>query len=151
MPDRLDWSSSIGLFLINYGTLDYFVFVFLKDRLSSDEFDQVKEQPFKTRVTRIAEHLRHEKEREAFDRLMERVEPIRQLRNHLAHGHMYVCLEPGTLTPTVTVFRAKDVDTGLMPDATHVEFAELQAGLKTLGELIEEFRRIAGFADANSD
>ena len=43
MPERLDWSSAIGLFLINFGTLDYFVFVFLKDHLPPEEFARVKD------------------------------------------------------------------------------------------------------------
>ena len=41
-PARLDWPSAIGHFLLNYGTLDYLVFVFLKDHLSPDEFANVR-------------------------------------------------------------------------------------------------------------
>lgn len=58
---------------------------------------------------------------------------------------MYTRLDPTTCAPTVTVFRAKDVDTGWSPDSRHVEFAELQAGLKTLSDLIEELQTMAGF------
>ena len=63
---------------------------------------------------------------------------------------MYVRLDSETLKPTVTVFQAKDVDTGWMPDSKHVEFAELLAGLKTLNELIELFQQLAGFNEAAS-
>ena len=58
MPARLDWPSAIGLFLLNFGTLDYLVFVFLKDNLSSEEFAIVKEWHFKDRVTRMGEQLK---------------------------------------------------------------------------------------------
>ena len=53
-----------------------------------------------------------------------------------------------TQKPTVTVFKAKDLDTGLSPESKHVEFAELQAALGTLNALIEEFQRLAGFKTA---
>jgi len=43
LPDRLDWPSAIGNFLLNFGTLKYLVFVFLKDHLQPEEFDRVKE------------------------------------------------------------------------------------------------------------
>lgn len=152
MPARLDWPCAIGHFLLNYGTLDYFVFVFLKDHLSPDEFANVNGWHFKDRVARIAQHLKDEKypadQQTAFTRLLERLEPIRQLRNHIAHGHMYVRLDPETQKPTVTVFTAKDVDTGLLPDSKHVEFAELQSALTALPGLIEEFQHLAGFTTA---
>ena len=152
ISDRLDWSSAIGLFLINYGTLDHFVFVFLKDHLATEEFANVKEWHFKDRVARIAQHLEDSKypaeQQTAFARLRKRLEPVRELRNHIKHGHMYVRLDAQTQKPTVTVFKAKDLDTGLSPDSKHVEFPELQAALGTLDELIEEFQRIAGFKTA---
>ena len=81
---------------------------------------------------------------------MDCLEPIRDLRNHLAHSHLYIRLEPVTPKPIVTAFQAKDVDTGWMPDSKHVEFAELLAGLKTLNELIELFQQLAGFNEAAS-
>ena len=149
MPARLDWPSAIGNFLLNYGTLDYFVFVFLKDHLSSDEFGRIREWHFNDRLKRIAQYLKDEKypadQQTAFARLLERLEPIRELRNHLAHGHMYLRFDPETLKPRVTLFKAKDLDTGLLPESKHVEFHELLTALATLTGLIEEFQRLAGF------
>lgn len=149
VPARLDWPSAIGNLLLNYGTLDYFVFVFLKDHLLPDEFDRLKERPFKERVTRIAGHLREAhypaEQQTAFARLVEQLEPIRELRNHIAHGHMYVRWDEETQKPRVTVSKAKDVDTGLLPNSKHVEFGELQAALTTLTGLIEEFGRLVEF------
>jgi hypothetical protein len=136
LPARLDWPSAIGNFLLNYGTLDHYVFGFLKDHLSPDEFARFKERRFKERVHRITQHLREEQypaeQQAAFARLVERLDPIRELRNHIAHGHMYVRFDSETQKPTVTLFKAKDVDTGLLPDSKHVEFAELQSALTTL-------------------
>ena len=53
-----------------------------------------------------------------------------------------------TQEPTVTVFRAKDLDSGFLPDSTHVEFPELLAALSPLNELLKDLDRIAGFKTA---
>jgi hypothetical protein len=149
LPARLDWPSALGHFLLNYGTLDYFVFVFLKDHLSPDEFAKVKEWHFNDRVARIARLLADEEypvaQQTAFARLLERIRPVRELRNHIAHGHLYYRIDPQTGQPTVTLFTAKDLDTGFLPDSEHVQFAELLAALPELTELIEDFQRLAGF------
>lgn len=148
-PARLDWPSAIGNFLLNYGTLDFLVFCFLKDHLSPEEFAKVRNWHLKDRLRRIAQHLQEAKcsieQQNEFAHLAGRLEPIRELRNHIAHGHMYFRFDEETRQPTVTVFRAKDVDTGWTPDAKHVEFPELLTGLETLNELIEGFQRVAGF------
>jgi hypothetical protein len=47
LPNRLDWPSTIGNFPLNFGTLEYLVFVFLKDHLPPEEFDRVKEHHLK--------------------------------------------------------------------------------------------------------
>jgi hypothetical protein len=152
MPARLDWPSAIGNFLLHFGTLDYLVSVFLKDHLLPDDFAKIEGRPLKERVSRIAQHLLEAQcpaeQQTAFTRLLERLEPVRELRNHIAHGHMYVRLDAGTQRPTVTVFKAKDMDTGFLPGSKHVEFAELLDGLSRLSELIEEFQNLAGFKTA---
>ncbi len=148
-PARLDWPSAIGNLLLNYGTLDFLVFCFLKDHLSPEEFARVKNWHFKDRLSRIAQHLLEAKcpagQQNEFDQLLRRLEPIRDLRNHIAHGHMYFRIDEETKKPKVTVLRAKDLDTGCNPDTKHVEFSELLTGLKTLNDLAEDFQRIAGF------
>ena len=154
LPARLDWPSAIGNFLLNFGTLDYFVFCFLKDHLSATEFDKTKEWHLKDRLSRIAQHMQEAKfpaelQRECAE-LVTRLEPIRELRNHIAHGHMLWRLDEKTKQPTVTVFKAKDLDTGFLPDAKHVEFAELLAGLNTLNELIAQFQSLTGFKEAET-
>jgi hypothetical protein len=64
---------------------------------------------------------------------------------------MYVRFDEQTQQPTVTIFTAKDVDTGFLPDARHVEFAELLSALEALSKVIEEFESLAGFrSDAHS-
>jgi hypothetical protein len=146
---QLDWPSTIGGFLLKWGTLEYLVFVFLKDHSSADEFDKVKKLHFKDRVDRITQLLidaRYPADQQTeFTRLVDRLEPIRELRNHIAHGHLYLRLDADTKSFTITLLKAMDVDTGFLPDSEHVEFAQLQAALPTLDEMIGAFGRLAGF------
>ena len=100
-------------------------------------------------MRRMGQHMQEakfsEEQQKDFAQLVNRLEPIRELRNHIAHGHMYCRIDDQSHKPTVTVFKAKDLDTGWMPDAKHVEFPELLAALKELNELIEGFQNLAGF------
>lgn len=154
VPSRLDWPSAIGNFLLNFGTLDYFVFCFLKDNLAEDEFTKVREWHFKDRVERVGQVLHAsgapDKKQREFKYLVERLKPIRELRNHLAHGHLLMSLEEQTLKPSVTIFQAKDLDNQRMAEAKHVEFPELLDALKELTELIEGFERLAVFKEGHA-
>jgi hypothetical protein len=153
LPNRLDWPSAIGNFLLNFGTLEYSVFVFLKDHLGPEDYDRVKEYHLKDRLNRIEQQLKQEgypmDEQRAFAVLVKDIGPIRDLRNHLAHGHLYLRHDVQTKKWSVTVFRAKDVDTGFLPTSKHVEFEDLLTALERLTELIEEFDRFAGFKTEN--
>jgi hypothetical protein len=91
-PSRIDWPSAIGSFLLSFGMLEHFVFVFLKDRLSEAEFDKVKERHLKDRLARIGQYLKEANcsatEQAAFVALATRVEPMRgasQLHQPRAH------------------------------------------------------------------
>ena len=53
-----------------------------------------------------------------------------------------------TQEQTGTVFWAKDLDSGFLPDSTHVELPELLAALSPLNELLKDLDRIAGFKTA---
>jgi len=69
LPERLDWSSAIGLFLINFGTLEYLVFVFLKDHLPPEHFEKVRKLHFKdTNPQNCRAHMREKVSGEAAGR-----------------------------------------------------------------------------------
>jgi hypothetical protein len=149
LPARWDWPSVIGNFILNFGSLDYFVFVFLKDHLPATEFDKVREWHLKDRLARIAQYLEKEnypaEERENFSSIVLRLEPLRELRNQIAHGHLILRADEESSLPIVTIFQGRDIDTALLPGAKHVAFEEILAAFKLLGELCGEFERFAGF------
>jgi|SRR6266850_1178979 len=154
LPESLDWPSAVGNFVVNFSTLDYLVFVFLKDHLSTNEFAKIQNWHCKDRVNRIAQHLKdaaYPTEQQAeFEQLVERLKPIRDLRNHIAHGYMHNSFDADPKKRKFTLFQAKDLDTEFLPGSKHVEFAELLDALSKLNELIEEFQRLAGFEVAAS-
>src|SRR5688572_17161514 len=92
MPARFDWPSTLGLFLLNFGILDYSIMVYLKDHLEPAEYEQVRNWHMKDRVVRISKHLSDNgcptDERSEFESLSARLDPLRELRNHVAHGHL---------------------------------------------------------------
>jgi hypothetical protein len=124
LPARRDWPSTIGNFLLNFGTLDYLVFVLLKENLEATEFERYKERHFKDRVNRVGQHFRDngwptEKQAEFAD-LVRRLDSIRDLRNHIAHAHMLVRLETETNTLVSSASLPKDLDQEYSAQTRHV-------------------------------
>ncbi len=148
LPNRLDWSSAIGLFLINYGQLDWQLFVFLESRMPAEQFAKIKSEPFHERVARVKKLVSEgdysPEQKEAFAKFFVRLDPIRQLRNLIAHGHMLLRLREHGQTPVLTLSLPKDLDAVDAPDSQHIDFQQMTAALTELTDLIEEFQRVSG-------
>lgn len=155
LPARLDWPSVIGSFLLSFGSLEYFVFVYLKDHLAEAEFEKVKNWHLMDRLKHIAQHLADklcaQAEQDAFADLVARVTPLRELRNHIAHGQIYERLNPETGKPKIVLLLAKDVDSASMPETRELDFVELERALTELSGVNREFERFAGFQADNKD
>lgn len=151
LPARLDWPSAIGSFLLNFGSLEYFVAVYLKDHLPEVEFEKVKNWHLADRLERIGQYLAEERcgqaEQTGFAAWVARVKPLRELRNHIAHGQMYVRLDQGTAMPKVVLLLARNVDHAGMPETRELEFAELEKALTEMANINREFERFSGFQE----
>lgn len=148
LPDRQCWASTIGNFIMNFGMLDWHVQNYLEDNLAPDEFAKFKGRHFRERVERINEHLRQgtfsSEKREEFGKWAARLEPIRELRNHIAHGVMRVALADDMKTGSVTLSLPRDLDETNPPEARHLSFAELFEASTELTNLIEDFQKWVG-------
>ncbi len=148
MSDHLSWSSAVGLLIINFSTLDLLVQDFLEDTLSSEEFEKFKERPFYERVERIKEYVGQadysSEERQPFGEFFRRLDPVRDLRNHIAHGLLRIGLAQDQKTWVLTLSLPRDLDGSNSPDALHLEFEELTNALSELTALIEEFKKLTG-------
>ena len=145
----LSWSSVIGNFITNFGTLDMHVQDFLESLLPEQEFLKIKERPFYDRVERIKQRLKEADctllNKAEFGQFFHRLDPLRETRNHIAHSILRFGLAPDQKSHIQTLSIPRDLDGSNPKGARHLEFAELQSELKTLNEMIEEFERLAGF------
>ena len=148
LPARLDWPSAIGSLLLNFGSLEHFVSVFLKDHLAEAEFEKVKHWYLVDRLNRIARQLQHERrpqtEQDRFAALVARLIPLREIRNQIAHGQLHVIYqEPGKIK--LVLLLAKDVDGYGLPETKELEFAELEKALTAMAAVTAKFEKLAGF------
>jgi len=154
MPDfllsRWDWPSTIGSFMLLFNTLDYTLSAGLLKRLGKEEFEKIRNEPFQIRLKAVARHLKSEEAvagRDAsVDALAKRLETLRQLRNHLAHGFFSVIADKIDPPPEVTITQVKDFD---QPGARRVTFQEIQSAVESLPNLIEEIHRFFGVSTTN--
>jgi hypothetical protein len=146
LPTRLDWPSTMGLFIINFGMLDYLVFAFLEKHLRPEEFSKSKSVGFKDRLNRIKRNISEgdfsAETKDSFKNFFNRLEPVRDLRNHIAHGHMLTRLNPDTKDFTMTLSLPKNLDAPYSPESRHLEYPELGSKLGELTALIEEFQKL---------
>jgi len=146
MPARLDWPSVIGTFMLNFGALDLRILDSLESRLPPETFVKVKVWHLRDRLDLLKQHLpkdNHSKfTQERFERFFERLEPIRELRNHIAHGTIRLALNDDLKTWEVTLSLPRDLDGANSPGARHVTFDELDKARETLGNLMEEFEEL---------
>ncbi len=151
LPERLDWPSAVGNFILNFGALDWHVLVFLEARLPADEFAKTKGWHFQERIERVKSLLSSDnysdEQKRTFEKLFSRIEPIRELRNHIAHGLLLVRLLGDMKTREVTLSLPKNLDENYVSETRHLKFVELTAALKMLAVLIDDFEKLAGFKE----
>src|SRR5687768_3304649 len=89
-PAYADWSFAIGHFLLQFGALEHHAGAYLKDHLTTHPAADLKTSTFGKRVEVIEQHFAtdHVEKIVAFQLWRERLKPVQQLRNHIAHGHM---------------------------------------------------------------
>jgi len=144
----LDWSSAIGLFIINFGTLDLLAQDFLQSILPPDEFTRFRDRCFHDRITRLKEHVTAAdyppEKKQAMAQFFARLEPVRELRNHIAHGLLRIGLAEDLKTPVLTLSLPRHLDGSNSPDTRHLTYQELSTASTALADLIEDFKNLFG-------
>jgi hypothetical protein len=133
--------------MINFGTLEYQFFEFLEARLAPAEFVKMRDKHFKDRLTAIRHCLISKKsspaQLDAYDQFSTRAEKIRVLRNHIAHGYIFLKVPTKPDSPPFAMLcNPKDIYSEHLPSSTILEFADLQKTNANLCELIKEFRSL---------
>ena len=141
-----DWPLTIGLFVINFGVLDLLVFDFLKDRLPPERFAEIQKLHFQDRVAQIKEQVAvidwPWEKWERFEKFVRRLEPVRKLRNQVAHGLLLARPVEGTKNFVVTLAVPRDLDTAGAPESQPLDFDTLVGAVNELTALIEEFKEL---------
>tara|TARA_R110002096_G_scaffold225239_1_gene414489 strand:+ start:82 stop:609 length:528 start_codon:yes stop_codon:yes gene_type:complete len=153
LPARLDWPSAVGNFILEFGSMEWTLLAFLKQHLPMYEFKRVRDLHFKDRMSATSDYLNEEdyplEVQEAFARFVEDIEPIRKLRNQLAHGHLTMIQDhaaaSGETPSKVTLSLPRDLDRPYNAETWNMEFSELKKGLQRLYELSGEMDRISKF------
>ncbi|MBI5692386.1 MAG: DUF429 domain-containing protein [Verrucomicrobia bacterium] len=139
----LTWSSAIGLFLLNFGHLEFLVLAYLEKQLGAAELERVRAKPFSEKVERVGGLFgRTANERGAFAAFIRALGPVRELRNHLAHGYLQVVRRPETVAPVIGITRTVDFGGISSEETRHLTFDELVRALSALKEVTEEFGRL---------
>ena len=141
-PTLEQWSSAIGLFIINFGMLDFHVQDFLQSTLSPEEFSQLRDRHFQDRIERVKKHVSKahypRQKKQAIAHFFARLEPVRQLRNHIAHGLLRIGLAEDQKSRIITLSLPRDLDGSGCPQARHLTYQELLAAGTELTQLIED-------------
>jgi len=144
--ERLDWSSTIGLFVINFGMLDYLFFDYLEPRLSAQQFVKAKGGHFHDRMVMVKQLLgasSHSKaQKKRFREFFKSLDRVRDLRNHIAHGHLLLSPEKDGKTLSLTMSLPKNLDVVHEPTSRKLGLDELISIFGELTKLIEEFRQL---------
>ena len=142
----LDWSSAIGLFLINFGTLDLLAQDLLQSILPPSEFTRLRDRSFYDRITRLKEHATAAdyppQKKQAMAQFFAQLEPVRELRNHIAHGLPRIALAEDQKSWILTLSLPRDLDGSGSPQARHLTYQELLAAGTTLTDLIADFQNL---------
>jgi len=148
VPTLQHWSSAIGLFIINFGMLDLHVQDFLQSTLSPEEFSRFRDRHFHDRITRIKEHVTAvnylPQQKQAMAQFFARLDPVRDLRNHIAHGLLRIGLAEDQTSCILTLFLPRDLDGSGCPQARHLTYQELLRAGTELTQLIEDFESLFG-------
>jgi hypothetical protein len=133
---------------MNFGMLDLHVQDFLESTLSPEEFSRFRDRHFHDRIQRIKRHVTEadyppEKQR-AMAQFLARLEPARELRNHIAHGVQRIGLAEDQKALVLTLSLPRDLDGSGSSRALHLTYQELLTALTGLTALIEDFKHLFG-------
>ncbi len=143
LPQRLDWPSVIGLFILNFGNLELALVNILKLRSKPESKKAVIKKSFHEKI-RCLEHLAEShssmaEKRAQWKDLIVRMDAIRDLRNHLSHSTLVHSVSEDLKSLKQVLCLTQDVSADAA-DALRVTFEELfnqnQLMADLLGELV---------------
>ncbi len=142
----LDWPSVIGHFILNFGTLELTLLELLKRRLSEENWNALSRKSFHECVMCLRKLVAKTTEIAAsaaeWEPLLLRLDEVRDLRNHLAHGSLVHTFGEELKTCTQRLVLTKEFSFGL-EETREVCFDELLKEANNLADLTEKLTELA--------
>ena len=147
-PKQLDWFSAVGMFILNFGNLEWLMLCFLEKQLSDEEFQRCKNLHFKDRMERVEVELRALGEPGnqsiTISEMMASLDELRILRNHIAHGNLNISMEQGN-EGYVSLALPRDLDKPFDGDCRQLKLSELKVAVNRLNRANEAFKQLSRF------
>jgi hypothetical protein len=144
-----DLFSAIGLYIVNFGTLEYLTSGYLYDHLPEEEYTRVEKQHFTDRVEKVLSHISAFRQDsatlKAITNFRRKLAPLRDLRNNIAHGYLLV-KTPDQGMPSLIVANPRIQS---LPRATSsdVTLQDIFRALKELDDATEILKSLLGYRD----
>ena len=139
------WASFIGLFLINFGHLEFLVSAYLETQMAPAAFDAIRTRPYQERLSVAAALLTAKPDKRAgYEELKASLEAARQFRNHLAHGRLNAVVSPDGTDIDMHLIQANDLSNERGPEPRRLSFIDLERQVIAIGQLLEDFSDLVG-------
>lgn len=144
-----DLYSAIGLLIVNFGTLEYLTLEYLQAQLSAGEYEKASKRHFNERLelcfNRISTNMANAETLEKSEEMRRRLKPVRELRNHIAHGYLLVRIDLESRKPLLSLSNPREFDVAYSAESLHLTLDQLLLLLNELGEVIKSFQGLAGY------
>ncbi len=145
-PQRLDWSSLIGLFILNFGALELALSDILKLRTKPKSRKAVAKKKFNEKIQHLKllvdQHSSMVEKRNAWNALIGRMQTIRDLRNHICHSTLVHRVTQDMTEMRQELCATQDLGADL-PDALKVSFDELLRQNQLLSDMLNGLAELA--------
>ncbi len=145
LPQRLDWSSMIGLFILNFGQLELALSDIIKLRAKPESRKGVLKKSFHDKIQCLKDlaeqHPLMVKKQKEWEALVARMDAIRDLRNHLAHGTLVHTVAEDLKSVSQRFCLIQDVCAEVQ-DADRVTFEELHRQNQLLADVLGEMLKL---------
>lgn len=141
LPQRLDWSSVMGLFILNFGTLELALSDILKLRSRPESKNAVIKKSFHEKIQCLQDlagrHPAMVEKRDQWKALIARMDAIRDLRNHLSHSTLLHSVAEDLKTVIQVLCLTQDVSTNVS-GMLRLTFDELFDQNQRLADVVDE-------------
>lgn len=141
LPQRLDWPSMIGLFILNFGVLELALSHILKLRSKPESKNAAAKKSFHEKIRCLQAlvdwHPEMVQKRERWQQLVLKMDAIRDLRNHLSHGMLVHTVAEDLKGMSQVLCLTQEVSAD-KPDVLKVTFQELVHQNQVLSGVIDE-------------